>query len=118
MTPEARVKDMIKKELLTYADRMYVHWPVLNGMGAPELDCNLVINGYAVSIEAKAPDERMTKRQKLTAKAKRTAGGLVFEVESGFDMSFVLRALDALICDDRKSARAEELTNSRIKENG
>lgn len=118
MTPEGEVKKMIKKELADYAERIYTHWPVLNGMGSPELDCNIIVNGYDVSIEAKAPDERMTKRQKLTAKEKRTAGGLVFEVESGFDMSFVLRALDALICDDRKSARAEELTNSRIKENG
>ena len=74
MTPEGKVKKMIKDRLRAYGEDVYSHWPVLNGMGSPELDCNLIVNGYAVSIEAKAPGERMTTRQRLTAKAKRAGG--------------------------------------------
>ena len=72
MTPEGKVKDRLKKLLKGY-DRLYSHWPVMNGMGAPELDCNIIYNGYAVSIECKAPGESFTPRQKLTAAAKQAA---------------------------------------------
>lgn len=111
MTPEGKVKKMVKDRLKQFGDDIYQHWPVLNGMGAPELDCNLIVNGRSVSIECKAPGERMTPRQRLTTVAKRRAGGLVFEVDSEFDMNAVVRAINHLDTDQPFKAWDEEQLN-------
>lgn len=117
MTPETRVKKMVKEKLAPITS-LYQHWPVLNGMGAPELDCNIIANGYALSIECKGPGEHMTKRQEITAAAKREAGGWVFEVDSQFDMGIVLQAITALRNDDTDTAKRMEAFNRQAKKHG
>lgn len=116
MTPEGAVKKMIKDELAKYGVRVYQHWPVLNGMGSPELDCNLIVNGYAVSIEAKAPGETMTKRQQDTTKNKRAAGGIVFEVDSPHDLNYACLAIEALLEFSREEAIKYESKNMEDKQ--
>lgn len=116
MTPEGRVKKMVKDSLKKYGEKIYQHWPVLNGMGKPELDCNLIVMGYSISIETKSPGERMTKRQKETTRLKRAASGHVFEVDSKFDMGFVLAAIDSIFTYGNDDAVADyELSNMENK---
>lgn len=82
MTPEGTVKRDLKDWLKEkFARAYYAHWPVLNGMGAPELDCNLIVNGYALTIECKAPGEQLTARQYLIMEAKLAVNGIVLVVE-------------------------------------
>jgi len=77
MTPEGRVKAKLKRLLKEYKPNIYTHWPVLNGMGKPELDCNLVYTGIAVSIECKPPGIAFTKRQCDTTEEKQAGGTIV-----------------------------------------
>lgn len=77
MTPEGRVKKKLKAQLEPYKPTLYAHWPVLTGMGKPELDCNIIYTGIAISIECKAPLENFTKRQIITARSKMAAGAIV-----------------------------------------
>jgi hypothetical protein len=115
MTPEGKVKKMIKEHLEQFGEDVYQHWPVLNGMGSPELDCNLIVDGRDVSIEAKEPGKHMTPRQQLTAAAKRRAGGLVFEVDSEFDMAFAVRAIKHILAHHPMKAWDEEQLNIENK---
>lgn len=117
MTPEGKVKKMVKAHLADFGEDVYQHWPVLNGMGTPELDCNLIVAGRSVSIETKAPGKRMTPRQKLTTAAKRRAGGFVFEVDSEFDMQCALSAILALLAGNIEAAVVFENTNLANKDN-
>jgi len=77
---EREVKKQLKKMLKDFSETespIYVHWPVLCGMGKPELDCNVIVKGYALSIECKAPGEKLTMRQHEIMRMKIAAGGLV-----------------------------------------
>ena len=89
MTPEGKVKAKVKKLLAEHGDMVYSHWPVLNGMGAAELDCNVVAYGTAITIETKAPGEKPTGRQRQIAKRKRAAGAIVLYVSDGYDMDLL-----------------------------
>lgn len=77
-TPEGKVKDKVKKLLKKYG--CYQHWPVLNGMGAPTLDCVGCINGMFFAIETKAGNKQPTARQLLTIRDMQVAGGATFVV--------------------------------------
>lgn len=79
-TPEGRVKEQVKRVLNRYAN-LYHHWPVMNGMGAPTLDCIGCYQGFYFAIETKAPGEKPTARQKLTIDDIRCAGGKVFVID-------------------------------------
>lgn len=65
-TPEGRVKDAIKRILR--AEGCWFHMPVQNGMGTPTVDFHGArrIDGRAFLIEAKAPGEKPTPRQRKT----------------------------------------------------
>ena len=78
MTPEGKVKERVKKLLKKYG--VYHHWPVLNGIGAPTLDCVLCHHGRFAAIETKAGDKRPTPRQEVTMEAMAAAGGKTFLV--------------------------------------
>lgn len=80
-TPESKIKDHVKAKLAVYKPRLYAHWPVQNGMGAPTLDCNGSINGRAFAIETKAPGKKLTPRQEITAHEMREAGVRVFVID-------------------------------------
>lgn len=80
MTPEGRVKALVKRALATLP-RRYHHMPVMNGMGAPALDFWVCVNGYFIGIETKAPGKDATPRQETTMDAVRLAGGRVYVVD-------------------------------------
>jgi hypothetical protein len=71
----------VKKVLAEFGEQVWHHWPVLNGMGAPTLDCNGVCCGRAFYIETKAPGKFPTERQWLTINTIRKAGGKVFIID-------------------------------------
>jgi len=79
-TPEGKVKLAVKRLLNSYAN-LYQHWPVLNGMGAPTLDCIGCYMGRYFAVETKAPGQKPTPRQLLTMDAISGAGGRVFVID-------------------------------------
>lgn len=79
-TPEAKVKDKVKK--LLKAHGAYYHMPVMNGMGAPTLDFICCHNGRFFAVETKAPGKKPTPRQEQTMTEISFAGGYVFVVSN------------------------------------
>lgn len=109
MTPEGKVKKELKDWLKTIIVPYYAHWPVQTGMGAPDLDCNLVVAGYDWTIECKAPvmGAQLTARQHLTMLAKLRAGGIVLVIDgSPFDYDVLNKVLDLLVDRRWPEARA------------
>jgi hypothetical protein len=85
MTPEAKVKRLIDKylftlHLLTSDVDLYCERPVPTGFGKSGLDYTCCISGRFVAIEAKAPGEWLTPRQRTTALGILKAGGKVFVI--------------------------------------
>lgn len=80
MTPEGKVKTRVKKILAKFKPKLWDHWPVQSGYGAPTLDCTGAISGRAFAIETKAPGEHPTPRQQLTIEEMRAAGIRVFVI--------------------------------------
>lgn len=78
-TPEAVVKDKIKKVLKSHG--VYYYMSVPYGYGAPTLDFTGCHRGRFFAIEAKAPGKRPTPRQELTAQEMRAAGAAVFVID-------------------------------------
>lgn len=93
MTPEGRVKQKVKDIIKAYKPHVYAHWPVLNGMGAPTLDCIGCVNGEYFAVETKAEGKKLTPRQEATVMELHKAGGRVFII-TGVDDE-VLRYFDA-----------------------
>jgi hypothetical protein len=87
MTPEGRVKNMIGKYLSTLRNplndvEVYIEMPVPTGFGKSGLDYTICLWGHFVAIEAKAPDEWLTPRQRQRALDILKAGGTVFVISS------------------------------------
>ena len=83
MTPEGRIKARINRYLATLHDplnglEIYVEMPVPTGFGKSGLDYTMCIFGRFVCIEAKAPGEWLTPRQRLRALSILNSGGHVF----------------------------------------
>ena len=91
MTPEGKVKALVKRALKEYG--VYWHCPVQNGMGAPSLDFICCVNGHYVAIETKAPGGMYTARQQVTRAAIGAAGGRVFLIDGVTSLEWVLRDL-------------------------
>lgn len=79
MTPEARVKEIIKRELKRVG--AYWHMPMMNGMGAPTLDFVGCLRGRYFVIEAKAPGAKPTARQLITMSQIEAARGATFWID-------------------------------------
>lgn len=94
MTPEGKVKAMVKRALATLSDE-YHFMPVQNGMGAPALDFYCCIGGAFVAIETKAPGKKLTARQELTRAAIIRAGGYVFIIDGQASLDNMLAAIHA-----------------------
>ena len=77
---EKTVKAAVKKRLKELG--AYQFWPVQMGLGTTTLDCLGCWQGNFFSIETKAPGEKPTMTQNLTASAMRAAGGVVLIVDS------------------------------------
>ena len=84
MTPEGKVKELVKRAL--DALPFYRFMPVQNGMGAPGLDFYGCSAGRFVAIETKTPGKHLTPRQKSTADQIVDAGGVVFVVRDQADV--------------------------------
>lgn len=83
-TPEGKVKDKIKKALKEHGAYYYMSVPY--GYGAPTLDFTGCHRGRFFAIEAKAPGNKPTPRQELTAQEMKAAGAAVFVIvgDTGF----------------------------------
>lgn len=81
MTPEGRVKALIDRTLNNYKPDLWYHKPVQNGMGKPCLDYHGLFHGEYFGIEAKAPGERPTPRQRITMDEIERAGGHTFVID-------------------------------------
>lgn len=79
MTPEGRVKAKINKVLEKHG--AYKFMPVQTGYGTKTLDYLICAGGYFIAIEAKRPGKEPTKKQELTAREIRAAGGVVFMID-------------------------------------
>lgn len=88
ITPEGAVKKRTKEALKKYG--AYQHWPVLNGMGMPTLDCVGCYNGKFYAIETKAGKLLPTPRQEQTIKEMHKAGAAVFVINEVIGMEELL----------------------------
>src|SRR5262245_61690935 len=90
MTPEGRVKKMISSylddlvDMLDAAGRaMYYSMFVPTGYGKSNtLDYTICLGGHHIVIEAKAPGEWLTARERLTARTLYYSGATVFIISS------------------------------------
>jgi hypothetical protein len=88
MTPEGKVKQMIKRHLKEYG--VWYDMPVPGGYGKPTLDFLCCYKGRFFAIEAKAEGKKPTPRQHRTMVEIVTAGGMAFVVDSEYRMQEVL----------------------------
>jgi hypothetical protein len=80
-TPESKVKREIKKVLDQVSPFVYYHMPVQMGMGVPTLDFVGCCCGCFFAIEAKAPGEKPTPRQRLTIATMAASGAAIFIID-------------------------------------
>lgn len=88
MTPEGKVKQMIKKVLVHHG--VWFDMPVPGGYGRSTLDFICCHQGQFFAIEAKAPGKKATPRQLRTIKDIQLAGGLAFVVDGEDSMDTAL----------------------------
>lgn len=83
MTPEGKIKKMVRELLDPYRDRGELHYdmPVMGGYGPPMLDFHCCHRGRYFVIETKAPGAKPTPRQNTTMGRIERAGGTVFTVD-------------------------------------
>jgi len=80
-TPEGKVKLLVKEIIGAYKPHVFSHWPVLNGMGTPTLDCTGCADGDYFAVETKIENVTLTLRQTRTREEMREAGGTVFVIQ-------------------------------------
>jgi len=81
MTPEGKIKRMIKKYLDTLPpNRVEVFMEVPSGFGKSQLDYTICLAGRFVAIEAKAAGKYLTARQLQTTRRIIETGGNVFVI--------------------------------------
>jgi len=81
MTPEGKIKKLVKDLLDEHGAKVWRHMAVTNGMGAPTLDFTGSAYGLFFAIETKAPGAKPTARQELTIEAMQAANGRVFVID-------------------------------------
>lgn len=88
---EGVVKAAFKKMCKKYP-YVYLHMPVMNGMGSPTLDFVMCVNGLFFGVEAKRPSvKKPTPRQEETMSEMAAAGAFVFMVNSDESIAWVER---------------------------
>lgn len=81
MTPEGKVKAMVKKVLIHHG--IEYDMPVPSGFGKQQLDfCPCSVDGHLLLIETKAPGEWLTPLQRATALRWCKTGASVFVVSN------------------------------------
>jgi hypothetical protein len=96
MTPEGKVKKIVKKALDNLGADCWRFMPVQTGFGAPALDFLLSVRGRFVAIETKAPGKGLTPLQETTKAAIEAAGGIVLIVWDESSLEIAVRILIAL----------------------
>lgn len=83
MTPEGKIKAMVKKSIdsLIATGVVWDFMPVQNGMGKQGLDFFFCVNGRFVAIETKTKGKKLTPVQTMTKASIERAGGKVFLVD-------------------------------------
>lgn len=103
MTPEGRVKNLVKKALNALGEDCWRFMPVQTGFGAPALDFLICYRGRFISIETKAPGKKLTPMQQGTKAAMEAAGGLVFEVWDESSLAIAMKIILAVEFDDGRN---------------
>lgn len=96
MTPEGKIKGIVKKVLAVYRDCCYYRMHVPSGYGAPTLDFDGAIGGRAFAIETKKPGEVLSPRQLATIERMQVGGVLVFVVDGPEGCDVLNRWLQAM----------------------
>lgn len=107
MTPEGRVKKMVKKALDQFGPDCWRFMPVQSGYGSPALDYLLSIHGHFVAIETKAPGKKLTPLQESTKAAIEAAGGHVFIVWDESSLALALKIMLTLEFENSGTERNE-----------
>jgi len=92
VTPEGKIKKMVKGVLAEFEDTMVAvdgftvpllkqFWPVPSGFGASDLDCIVCYHGHYIAIETKAPGKAPTPRQRLTIAQYIASGAIVLTID-------------------------------------
>ena len=92
VTPEGKIKDLVKRVLRRY--NVYWHMPVQNGLGAPSLDFVCCCNSKYFAIETKAPGKKPTVRQLKTISDIKFARGKVFVIDGDVGLEELERWLE------------------------
>lgn len=112
MTPEARVKNQVKKILAEYKP-LYGWWPVPNGMGASSLDFVGCFRGVFFAVETKAPGKKPTARQDLCIQEMRAAGGIVFVIDGEEGYTALRKFMNFLAAKDANFSQPEAQDGGR-----
>lgn len=96
MTPEGRVKKMVKVALTKLGDDCWRFMPVQAGFGSVALDFLSCVRGRFVAIETKAPGKKLTPLQEGTKAAIEAAGGIVLVVWDEGSLAIAMKIILAL----------------------
>lgn len=102
MTPEGRVKKLVKKALDTFGADCWRFMPVQSGFGTVALDYLICIKGRFVAIETKAPGKRLTPLQEGTKALIEGAGGIVLVVWDEGSLAIAMKIMLAMEFDSGK----------------
>jgi len=94
MTPEGRIKELIKRVLEKH--KAYVFMPVPTGFQSRSVDYFACVKGRFIAIEAKAPGKVPTSRQDYVLGLIKDAGGLTFVCDSKASVDKLDEALEKL----------------------
>jgi len=97
VTPEGKIKAMVKIALNTHFPKHYKFMPVQTGFGATSLDFLCCIDGWFICIETKAPGKKPTPMQAGNMKMIQTAGGITFVVDSQESCDMMIATVALLI---------------------
>lgn len=94
MTPEGRVKAMVKTALQkAFGEKCWRFMPVQMGFGSVALDFLMCVNGSFIAIETKVKGKTLTGLQQVTKAAIEEAGGRVYVVDDADSLDVAMKAI-------------------------
>lgn len=113
MTPEGRIKELVKRLLDRYGDDVYREMPVPGGFGKSGLDFTICFFGHFIAVETKAPGKKPTGRQELRIREIERAGGAVFVVDGHSTLIPLEKHLERIaLCHRRKNTQQTHHQNT------
>lgn len=98
MTPEGKVKKVVKAIIDKFGDKIDGFWPVPSGYGESHLDYVGCANGWFFSIETKAPGKKPTPRQMERIRRVELAGGKAFVIDGSPEPLALMREWLEEVC--------------------